>query len=457
MTSRIVAVGKGDTNEIIYSDNSGVSWIGLGIIFDNKCYGVAYNENQDHWLAVGQGNNWAYYSEDGISWTGIGTSRLTRGYAVATNGNRWVVVGRGANNKNRTIVYSDNGRTGWKNIGNSRSDIFTTEALDVACNGNNWVAVGKGNNHMIAYSTDNAETWTHSLMANGSNTDTLFTTKANTVCTNGSRWIAGGKSPSSSPLGYSDDNGQTWNIVDDPVINTFSGAQFEIFGSHWDGNRFWIGGAASSVKLAYSYNGLNWTKFEDVGAYFVKARAFLSYDNVLFTAGDTLGLYSSAISIDNGNNFSPGISADELFTGAGRTIYGLARKYIPPPPPPVPYFATGVSMPRKVGVADPGLAFSLGRKALLKKVDESHKSSNTGKNIDYSSVKGIQSSNVFGKPINNNGAGLRTQRLRLTSTGVGSIKVNTENEQITFAKPDANYVNRARSRLRGSGGGGPKR
>ena len=456
MTSIIVAGGKGQDNTMIYSDNSGVTWNGLGMIFTNRCYDVAYSETQDHWLAVGQGGNWAFHSEDGKNWTEITTQRLIQGKGVATNGNRWVVVGKGNNSKNRSIIFSDNGRTGWQNIANSRSDIFTTEANGVACFGNNWVAVGKGNNHMIAYSTDNAETWTHSLMEDGSNTDTLFTNRGNTVSTNGSRWIAGGYGTSSGDfmlLGYSDNNGQTWSKVTDPVIDTFT----EIFGSHWDGNKFWIGGAASSVKLAYSTNGLNWTAFGDVGGYYIKARAFLSYDNVIIMGGDTLGTYSSSISIDNGNSFSPGISADELFTGAGRTIFGLARKYTPPPPPPVPYFTTGVSMPKKIGVAEPGLSFSLGRKAFLKKINETHRPENSGKNIDYTSVQGLQSSNVFGKPINNNGAGLRTQRLRLSATGIASLKVNTENEQVILGKADVNYVNSVRSRLRGSGGGGPKR
>ena len=456
MTSRIVVGGKGIENSMAYSDNSGVTWTGLGKIFTNRCIGIAYSETQDHWLAVGQGGGWAFHSSDGINWSEITTQRLIQGRGVATNGNRWVVVGKGNNAKNRTIVYSDNGTTGWQNIGNSRSDIFTTEANGVACFGNNWVAVGKGNNHMIAYSTDNAETWTHSLMDDGSNTDTLFTIRGNTVTTNGSRWIAGGFGTSTGDfmlLGYSDNNGQTWSKVTDPVIDTFT----EIFGSHWDGNKFWIGGAASSVKLAYSTNGLNWTAFGDVGGYYVKSRAFLSYDNVLIMGGDSLGLYSSSISIDNGNSFSPGIHVNELFTGAGKTIFGLARKYTPPPPPPVPYFTTGVSMPTKIGVSDSQSSFRLGRMAFLKKINESHRPENTGKNIDYSSVQGLQSSNVFGKPLTNNSPGLRTQRLRLSATGIASLKVNTENEKVILGKPDNNYVTNVLSRVRGSGGGRIKR
>ena len=454
MSSRIVAVGRGDTNNMIFSDNSGADWSGLGMIFNNRCNGIAYSVEQDHWLAVGQGGSWGFHSSDGVTWEEISTSRFLRAYGVATNGNRWVVVGKGNNSKDRSIIFSDNGRTGWQNVSNSRSDIFTTEAIDIACNGNNWVAVGKGSNHMIAYSSDNSETWTHSLMTDGSNTNVLFTNKGNTVSTNGSRWIAGGDGTNTGDfmlLGYSDNNGQTWSRVTDPVIDTFN----EIFGSHWDGNRFWIGGTGVSVKLAYSYNGLDWSFFEDVGSYYVKSRAFLSYGSVLLTGGDTLGTYSSAISVDNGNNFSPGIKGNELFTGTGRSIFGFARK--PPPPPPIPYFIKGVSMPTKIGVSDSQSSFHLGRMAILKKINESHKTENSGKNIDYSSVQGLQSSNVFGKPINNNGAGLRTQRLRLSATGIASLKVNTENEKLILGKPDNNYVTNVLSRVRGSGGSRIKR
>lgn len=387
--SRIVAVGNGDENEIIYSDNSGVSQNGLGIIFNNRCYDVTYNEILDRWLVVGQGNNWAYYSSDGITWEEITSSYsgLARGYTVATNGNRWVFVGRGTFDKNRTIVYSDNGITDWQNVENSRTDIFTGslgEGLDVACNGNNWVAVGKGNApHRICYSTDNAVTWTHSLMVDGGNTDTLFTSRGNTVTTNGSRWIAGGFGTNTGGymlLGYSDNNGQTWSKVTDPVIDTFN----EIYGSHWDGNRFWIGGTGSNIKLAYSYNGLNWTFFENPGAYFLKPRGFLSYDSVLIMGGDTLGLYLSAISLDNGNNFSSEIRIDKFFTGTGKTIHSFACKFTPPPPepppvPPVANFAKGVSMPLKIGVSDSQSTFFLGRKAFLKNINESHRPENSEK------------------------------------------------------------------------------
>jgi hypothetical protein len=298
-------------------------------------------------------------------------------------------------------------------------------------------------------------------MVDGGNTDTLFTSRGNTVTTNGSRWIAGGFGTNTGGymlLGYSDNNGQTWSKVTDPIIDTFN----EIYGSHWDGNRFWIGGTGSNIKLAYSYNGLNWTFFENPGAYFLKPRGFLSYDSVLIMGGDTLGLYLSAISLDNGNNFSSGIRIDEFFTGTGKTIHSFACKFTPPPPepppvPPVANFAKGVSMPLKIGVSDSQSTFFLGRKAFLKNINESHRPENSGKNLDYSSVQNKISSNVFGKPLNSNSHALRMQRLRLSTIGIGSLKVNNENEQITLGSVDQNFVNSARSRVRGSGGGGPKR
>lgn len=197
-----------------------------------------------------------------------------------------------------------------------------------------------------------------------------------------------------------------------------------------------------------------------LGEYYLRARTFLNIDSTLLIGGDTLGNYSSAISNDNGDNFSSGLPSNQLFTGVGKTLSGFA--YRPPDPPTVPNSATGVlmntsSMPKKIGVSDSQSTFFLGRKAFLKKINESHRPENSGKNLDYSSVQNKISSNVFAKPLNSNSNGLRIQRLRLSSIGNGSIKVNNENEEITLGKADQNYVNSALSRVRGSGGGGPKR
>ena len=446
--NRIVAVGDGDINHIAYSDNSGVSWSGLGLTFggggNSFAYDIAYNSVQDKYITVGKGNKWAHTSNDGINWTTMGQNKLNEGRGIATNGNRWVVVGKGANNKNRSILYSDDG-SNWISITNSRIGMFNNFGTAVSVYGNNWVAIGKGSQHNIAYSTDNAETWTHSLMVDGSNTSVLCDGKAMDVATNGDRWIV--VANSETPLVYSDNSGQTWNIVNDSVIDSFKGTS-EIRGCHWDGNKFWVGGTGL-YRLAYSSNGINWIAASNPLA--INATSFITYDNVIILGGDNAGQYTLAISIDNGNSWNGLIHETEVFTGTGIIINGLARKY-KYTPPPVPYFTTGVSMPKKIGVAEPGLSFSLGRKAFLKKINETHRPENSGKNIDYTSVQGLQSSNVFGKPINNNGAGLRTQRLRLSATGIASLKVNTENEQVILGKADNNYVTNVLSRVRGGGG-----
>ena len=464
MTSRLVAVGNSDNNHIAYSDNSGGTWTGLGLLFGNgtadRSYGIAYNSVQDKYVAVGRGDNWAMTSTNGIDWVDMVANKFSQGRGIATNGNRWVAVGTHAN---KSIVRSDNGIT-WTNINNSK-DIFSDKGNFVAVNGNNWVAGGKGSNHMIGYSTDNAVTWTHSLMVNGSNTSVLFSTSSaaraaghlgqvRTIATNGTRWIVGGKS--NTPLGYSDNNGQTWNVVNDSVIDSFKSPN-EILGSHWDGEKFWVGGTGGT-RLAYSSNGINWTAATNpLGT---NATSFVSYNNVIILGGQNAGQYTSVISLDKGSSWNGLIHRDDIFTDISTTtniINGFAYYYIPPPPPPVPYFATGITMPTKIGVTDSQASFHLGRMAILKKIDESHKSSNMGKNVNYNSVQGLQSSNVFAKPINSNSNGLRTQRLRLTASGIGSIKVTTENEKIILGNADNNLVNSARSRVRGSGGGGPKR
>ena len=58
---------------------------------------------------------------------------------------------------------------------------------------------------------------------------------------------------------------------------------------------------------------------------------------------------------------------------------------------------------------------------------------------------------------NNNSSDLRIQRLRLSTVGSSSLRVPDNNTNISYKSVDQNFVNSARSRVRGSGGGGPKR
>ena len=52
-------------------------------------------------------------------------------------------------------------------------------------------------------------------------------------------------------------------------------------------------------------------------------------------------------------------------------------------------------------VSDRTNTFSLGRSAYIKNINNTHLVNNMNKNIDYSSVLGKESSQVYGKPLNN--------------------------------------------------------
>ena len=114
------------------------------------------------------------------------------------------------------------------------------------------------------------------------------------------------------------------------------------------------------------------------------------------------------------------------------------------------------------GTADRDSTFILGRRAFMNQTYKSancNDSENLGKNIDYNKYKNKKTSNVIAKPINNNNSGLRTQRLRLTVIGSGSLKVEDSTDKTSFVRNDSdkNFVNNALSRVRGSGYVAPKK
>lgn len=79
----------------------------------------------------------------------------------------------------------------------------------------------------------------------------------------------------------------------------------------------------------------------------------------------------------------------------------------------------------------------------------------------YYSAQGKPSiaSGIVAKPLNlnNNSSDLRLERLRLSTIGSGSLKVQNEDSNISYKSVDQNFVNSARTRVRGSDGAGPKR
>ena len=113
------------------------------------------------------------------------------------------------------------------------------------------------------------------------------------------------------------------------------------------------------------------------------------------------------------------------------------------------------------GTADRDSTFILGRRAFVKQTYQTTNcdGSESLGNVDYSKYKNIKTSNVIAKPIPNGSSDLRTQRLRLTAIGGGSLKIKDSNTQTNFVKDgaDINFVNNVVSRVRGGGSVAPKK
>ncbi len=118
------------------------------------------------------------------------------------------------------------------------------------------------------------------------------------------------------------------------------------------------------------------------------------------------------------------------------------------------------SMPPVTGNSnDRSSTFILGRRAFFDKSYKSHISENLPQFTDYTSIKDKKTSISYAKPLINQSGDLRTQRLRLNAIGSGTSKLKNGETKLQFNKgPDNNLKNSPiYVRVRGSGGGRPKR
>ena len=206
---RWVAVGDNTTSEggpalgnIMWSDN-GSCWVKVtsGSSFSIKGTGVAYGKGT--WVAVGNSsgagyNNIMYSKNNGTSWTTISEGSsfpFGSGYAhsVAYGKDIWVAVSQdvGTVNKNRKIMWSDNG-TCWVHSTSSGAS-FIIGGYDVAYGNNLWVAVGDNNTSglgsaygNILYSSD-GKTWT------ATSTGDSFSGSGRSVVYGNNYWVATGE------------------------------------------------------------------------------------------------------------------------------------------------------------------------------------------------------------------------------------------------------------------------
>jgi hypothetical protein len=316
---RTIAVGAGSANTIVYSDDNGINWTGLGITtFSTQGNAVCWSGSR--FIAGGQGTNSLAWSNDGITWVGLGVTFFgTACNGVLWNGFRFIAVGLGTNG----VAYSNDGLT-WTVIALG-AGTFSTQGNAVAWNGTRVVAVGSGTNGII-YSNDGGTTWT--VIALGAGT---FSTSGNAICWSGSRFVAGGQG--TNTVIYSSD-GITWSIAATPPVFTACN------GVAWNGTRFVaVGTVASGTNcIAYSTDGNIWTT--PTTSIFTQGNG-VSWNGVYFTATGVASTNTIAYSAD-GITWTAATTSS-LFSTAGRgsastspfasmtpsigMVYGTSNKY----------------------------------------------------------------------------------------------------------------------------------
>ncbi len=335
-SKRWVAVGAAGTwenkNTIAYSDDNGLTWIGLGRIFTESGRKIIWNKAISLWMAIGDcrssySGNGTYegscretvvYSSDGIVWTRSIPPIYTAGSALTTNAicsaqphityaninnHRVVMCGDGEN----TLSYSDDGGFAWKGLGKS---IFSTTGWGVAFNPSlrRWIAVGEGTNS-LAYSSDGIN-WVP--IASNFN---IFSSYGRSVACNaaGTRWVAVGSGINS--IAYSND-GIGWTGVGTSIFSD-SGVSVACNPA---GTR-WIAVGYGTNRIAYSDNGIAWTGVTGSTTLFTTAvmDVACNADGTMWVAVGS-GTNAIATSTDNGVTWTGrGSATFNVTTG----LYGI--------------------------------------------------------------------------------------------------------------------------------------
>ena len=353
--TRWVAVGEG-TNTIAYSSN-GINWTPVTestTIFSTAGYGVEWNGTM--FVAVGKGTNTITntiaYSKDGLTWTPATDGVFSMsGRGIAWNGKMWIAVGKGtktitANSISTTvdysIVYSSDGVSWNAATNNPFSTSVNTETVtndggySVAWNGTRWVAVGQGTNHTMAYSNDGI--WWTGLGKN------IFSTTGSGVAWNGSLWVAVGSG--TNTIAYSND-GITWTGLgtNSPLSTagygvTWTGTAWLAVGGPGTVSRSVYNGAGNLIQLisgqgtvtmAYSYDGITWTKVTDSEIIFSSTGNAVKWNAGLYsiesppvpkyiTVAVGQGTNTIAYSLDGSNNWIAVTGSTNIFSTAGRGV-----------------------------------------------------------------------------------------------------------------------------------------
>ena len=156
-----IASGNNSNNTVVFAYSlNGINWFGYGRYssITSGANDVAYNQDQNTWVSVGNGTsaNSICFSPNGVNWIGLGNTIFTTlGNGVTWKGspvNKWVTVGVGASTR---FADSPDGLN-WTSRGFGP---FGTTAFKVIYTDNKFVAVGQGAAASIANSPDGIS-WT---------------------------------------------------------------------------------------------------------------------------------------------------------------------------------------------------------------------------------------------------------------------------------------------------------
>jgi hypothetical protein len=229
----------GSSNTLLYSNDNGYNWIGLGNNIVSSCHVITSGNNMLVMIGYIGNDLCIWYSFDGVTWCNLGisifgTSTTSLIYSgVAWNGSKFVACA-GDTNSTNTLAYSLDG-INWTGLGKS---IFSTTGRGVIWDGSKFIAIGTGTN-TVAYSYD------------------------------GINWNGLGTGIVTTPL-YIESNGEgvtvitqnsTTLIVGDGFVwsNVTAGDSSRV---KWVGDRFITSNNAQpGSTIYYSYNGYLWNSY----------------------------------------------------------------------------------------------------------------------------------------------------------------------------------------------------
>ena len=316
-----IAGGTG-TNRIVYSSDSGTTWIAStsgNTLFGDRVSAIAWNGSM--WVAGGGSYGGITsarlaYSYDGITWY-----PSTNGNAlfdlmvqgIGSSSTMWVAVGYSSVNK---FAYSYDG-INW--TASTSGNSLMNGVRKVVWNGAIWVAGGNGANRLV-YSYDGIN-WTASTSGN-----TLFLVGEDVyaLAWNGTIWVAGGGF-GSNKVAYSSD-GINWT-ASTSGNSIFVGASVSVFGVDWNG-KMWVAGATGITgtnKLAYSYDGINWSASTSGNALFTSTNYVSSIvgSPTKWVAGGGNGTNKIVFSSD-GINWTASTSGNSNFSTGN--VYTIAYR-----------------------------------------------------------------------------------------------------------------------------------